>query len=320
MSNSVEDLMVAYHLIRRTEALTAERSGHGSKAGLAKSKSAKDWLEEDEALLSGQMPEAQKSQAVAQHRAEPADQRIYLSDLIRRLQEAQKQAAPPAPDAASQSETTLEYTSVQTDISLEYRTLTPVEGLVRRNQNLAETDRYQFDFTGGDNFKITDKWSNKSTTIWGDPHVDVSDVEGSRDGEFSDLKSSDTHTTLQLQDGTRVTFTARDNGIIEAVDIFKGNQHLQGLGSGSKDWQAETGLFATPVQNDGQSAASALAQGDVVRAGGDGTDWFDTAGHLVWGKITGPDVTARPSYVMQMSVSQTLTQVSFQQTTINRQA
>jgi hypothetical protein len=307
--------MAAYHLMRRAQAAEAERNGKGSHTWRTDKKTAKDWLEEDEALLSGQTPEAAKSQAAAPKRPLADDVSIRLSDLIGRLKDLQ---AHPEAAASSHSETSIQYSKVETEISLEYHALAPVEGLVRRDKNTAETDRYQFDFVDGGTFKITDKWSDKSTTIWGDPHVDVSDVDGNRDGEFSDLKSSDSQTTLELQDGTRVTFTARDNGVIEAVDIFKGNQHLRGVGAGAQEWSDETGLFAAGVQADGQSASSQVPLGDVVRAGGDGNDWFDLAGRQVWGKTTGPVVTARPAYTLQITMQQTVTQAAFTQT-IDRQ-
>lgn len=89
------------------------------------------------------------------------------------------------------------------------------------DQNYAKSNSYLFKFTDGSTFTILDKWSNKSTTIWGDPHVDVSDVEGASDGDFKDLKTSDEFTTFMLGDGTRVTFKAKDAGIIERVDIFQ---------------------------------------------------------------------------------------------------
>jgi hypothetical protein len=318
MSNSVDDLKIAYHLLRRSEALAAERNGKGAAAGLGKPKSLKDWMEEDEALLSGETPETGRSQAVGAGRPPAEDVRINLGDLIRRLKEIEAHTAPEAASGASHEETRIEYTSVETELSVSYSSLPPVDGLVRRDKNLAETDRYRFEFIDGGTFKITDKWANKSTTIWGDPHVDVDDVEGNRDGEFSDLKRSDSHTTLELQDGTHVTFTAKDNGIIEAVDIFKGTQHLHGTGAASKDWKDDTMLFSTPVKDDGAMALSQLPLGDMVRAGGDGNDWFDTSGRLLWGKTTGAAVTARPAYALQVNVKQTVTQISYQQT-IDRQ-
>jgi hypothetical protein len=320
MSNSVDDLnlMAAYHLLRRSEAAFAERNGKGSSAGLGKSKSLKDWIEEDEALLSGETPETHHTQAASSGRSAMSDVRINLGDLIRRLKEIEAHTAPEAASGTSHEETRLDYTSVETELSVSYTGLPQVTGLVRRDKNQAETDRYKFEFIDGGTFKITDKWANKSTTIWGDPHVDVDDLEGNRDGEFSDLKSSATHTTLDLQDGTHVTFTAQDNGVIEAVDIFKGTQHLHGTGAASKDWRDDTMLFATGVKDDGAMALSQLPLGDMVRAGGDGNDWFDTSGRLIWGKTTGPVVTARPAYELQVSVKQTVTQVSYQQT-IDRQ-
>jgi hypothetical protein len=315
MSNSIDDLTTAFHLLRRDQEAAALRNGKGAKTGLVKEKSLKDWFEEDQAILSGQSPAA-ASQAVAPKAPPAEDLRIKLSDLVSRLKDLQQQ--PAAATSSSQQTTSIQYTSVQTEISLEFKSATPVQGLVRRDKNLAETDRYTFEFIDASTFKITDKWSNKSTTIWGDPHVDVSDVEGNRAGDFGDLKSSDTYTTMELQDGTRVTFTAPDNGAIQAVDITKGSQHLHGVGAGSQQWSDDNGLFSTPVDSGNLGASSQPPLGDVVRAGGDGNDWFDTSGRLVWGKTTSPAVTARPAYMLQLSVQQTITQVSFQQT-IDRQ-
>ncbi len=319
MSNSIDDLTTAFHLMRRSAELSARQKG---KVPLTPEKSAKEWLEEDEAILSGQTSEAAKSRAAAPQRPPAEDERIRLADLIQRLKDLQGQpgqtGSAGVAGGATQETTQVSYSKVETELSLEYHTLTPVDGLVRRDRNTAETDRYTFDFTDGGTFKITDKWANKSTTLWGDPHVDVSDVDGNRDGEFSDLKSSNTQTTLQLQDGTRVTFTAPDNGVIQAVDIFKDGQHLRGVGAGSQEWSDENMLFSSEVKADAASAASLVPLGDVVHAGGDGNDWFDQTGQMVWGKTTGPAVTARPAYTLQLTLSQTVTQASLTQT-INRQ-
>ena len=88
-------------------------------------------------------------------------------------------------------------TQVETEITIKYRELKPVHGLVLvvQNQHQAETDRYLLDFVDGATFRITNKWTGQSTTIWGDPHIDTSDQEGNCNGEFSDLKTSNTHTT-----------------------------------------------------------------------------------------------------------------------------
>lgn len=187
---------------------------------------------------------------------------------------------------------------VEQEAVLRYAVLEKIEGLIRRSNTVAETDRYRFDFMDGTTFKITDKWTTRSTTIWGDPHVDLDDVEGNMDGDFLDLKGSDSHTTLMLQDGTRLTFTARDDGLIEAVDIFKGNQHISGIGQGSLQWNEKDGLFDSQVDNSG-NLFSWLPKGDIVFAGGDGNDWFTSEGKLLWGKTTGLMVSARPYAVLQ---------------------
>lgn len=122
------------------------------------------------------------------------------------------------------------------------------------------------------------------------------------------MNSSNTHTTLMLDDGTEVVFTARDNGIIEGVDLFKGSQHLNGIGGGSIKWAQEGKWFAAEVLNDASSVKSSLPQGDIVYAGGDGNDWYDSAGRLVWGETTGSRVTSRPYATMQMTLRQTVEQ------------
>jgi hypothetical protein len=131
--------------------------------------------------------------------------------------------------------------------------------------------------------------------------VDTNDQEGSSNGEFSDLTTSDSHTTMQLMDGTRITFTAKDRGIIEAVDIVKGSQHLRGLGGGMSGVAAEKYLFSSDVDT---SHASSVPVGDVVYAGGDGNDWFSSAGSLVWGKTTGPIIKSRPTYMVELEYRQ----------------
>jgi hypothetical protein len=92
------------------------------------------------------------------------------------------------------------------------------------------------------------------------------------------------------------------------VDIVKGSQHLRGTGSASKDWSEERSLFADPVDSAG--TGSAVPTGDLVVAGGDGNDWFDAAGRLVWGKTTGPAPTAAR---VEVSVVQRTTQMTVAQ-------
>jgi hypothetical protein len=192
--------------------------------------------------------------------------------------------------------------SSSTSLEIEWKTYESVDGLVVRNKHLAETNLYSFEFIDGVTFKITDKSTGKSTTIWGDPHVDTSDQEGNRNGEFSDLKSSDTHTTLKLRDGTSVTFTAKDDGVIEAVDIIKESQQVHGTGAADKEFSEETGLFETESRT--TSASTRPTLGDVVYAGGDGNDWFDDAHRLVWGITTGPLAGSSPMSYMQVRYSE----------------
>jgi len=293
-------LITARRMMITAERDTARRAGKAVEAA-----SAREAMEEDEALLSGNVDGVKPPPPKAE---EPVNVDVKLSDLIGRLKELREGA----PSSTSRESVSVTATVVETEVTMEFEVFAPVNGLARRDQSLAETDRYRFEFSNGTTFKITDKWSGKSTTIWGDPHVDTSDEEGEYNGEFSDLKASDTHTTLLLQDGTRVTFTARDQGVIEAVDIFKGDQHLRGVGSASAEREHKQ-LFADEVDDDAASVSGGLARGDVVRAGGDGNDWFDEAGRLVWGKQTGFAPMARSYATLSVQMRQSVTQFSFAQ-------
>ncbi|MCI0521687.1 MAG: hypothetical protein L0Z70_15690 [Chloroflexi bacterium] len=145
--------------------------------------------------------------------------------------------------------------------------------------------------------------------------MDTSDQEGNYNGEFSDLKGSEAHTTLALEDGTRVTFTARDSGVIERVDIFHGQQHLGGIGAASAAWNEQDGLFAAAVDYEAVSLSSAIPRGDVVYAGGDGNDWFDATGAMIWGKTTSAPVTSRPYASIETLVRQRVEQLVYRRAT-----
>lgn len=311
MALGVDDSLANWMVVRRmlllNEQAAARRAGKK-----VKTKSVKELMDEERALLD---PGARRVENGSQRATARDDNRIRLADLIRRLDDLRKEP----PSQVVRQEQMVAATRTTTEISIEFKSWAPVQGLVVRNRNLAESDRYAFEFKDGSTFSIIDKWSNKSTTIWGDPHVDTSDQEGNRNGEFSDLKSSDSHTTLMLEDGTRVTFTAKDNGIIEQVDIFKGSQHIKALGAGSQEWSEEGGLFASSVKDDASSALSLTPMGDAVYAGGDGNDWFDVSGRLVWGQTTGPKPSYSPSGIFSMQVKQTTEQMLFY-SRIDRQA
>ncbi|GEM_PF-860504 len=169
------------------------------------------------------------------------------------------------------------------------------------NSRIADTGRYLIGFQSSISLEIYDKHTKLSTTIWGDPHVDLSDVEGNMNGEFSDLKKSDMFTTVALLDGTKVVIKAPDTGVIEKVDIYKGNNHIQGIGSPTqeslqdlaiesaknRDFDALIALFAGGFfigkDSDTSQLQSLMQQSDIVMAGGDGNDWFGKDGRLVWG-------------------------------------
>ena len=302
INNNLDNLVVARRLMRHMERLENQRKGKQ-----VDEKTVKEEMEEDEAIISGNAPANEVGVQKAQQA--PEVERIHLADLITALKEANANAAQaiaqPAQEAIQQVQVQFQQT-ITREASLSYTQLEKVDGLVRRSQQVAETDRYRFDFSNGATFTITDKWSNRATTIWGDPHIDVDDMGGDLDGDFKDLTGSNTHTTFMLQDGTRLTFTALDTGIIEAVDIFKGSQHLGGVGGASAQWNEQNGLFSSDV--DTRSSPSSVQLGDTVYAGGDGNDWFTSGGKLLWGRQTGPVVTSRPYATMQFQYRETISQ------------
>jgi hypothetical protein len=293
-SDSLQSLILARRLLLLTRQMEQRRLNPHLET-----KSVKEIFDEDEILLSGgqNVEPVQTKQTGTPAVADNLD--IKLSDMARRLTELKNQS--------TTTETVTVTQSYSSSLSIELKVYEPVEGLVVRNQHLAETNTYAFEFIDGTTFKITDKATGKSTTIWGDPHVDTSDQEGTNNGDFSDLKASDTYTTFQLRDGTRLTFTAKDSGIIEAVDIFKDNQAIHGTGAASASFSPETGLFDTNSKTTSSSAVKP-PMGDVVYAGGDGNDWFDAAHRMLWGKTTGPLAGIIPTAVLQVRYTEQFTQ------------
>ena len=296
IGNNLEQLVMARRLMVQSQRIEDRRNGKQ-----VEETSLQEDMEEDRAIISGKSPDEVERPQTAPPTPPAQNVKIRLADLFAHLESERAKVEA----AGGRTQISIE-TVVERDVSFTYRVLEPVDGLVRRSQNLAETDRYLLEFQDGKTFKITDKWSGRSTTIWGDPHIDVDDVQGNLDGDFQDLKGSNMHTTMMLQDGTRVTFTALDSGVIEAVDIFKGSQHLGGIGAASKQWSEKDGLFASPVDESGKS--SSAPTGDTVYAGGDGNDWFTSGGQLLWGQTTGAAVNTRPYAVMQLEYHERITQ------------
>ena len=178
-----------------------------------------------------------------------------------------------------------------------------IDGLKQLDARTVDTGRYLVGFRDMTTLTIYDKQTRLSTTVWGDPHVDLSDEEGNRNGEFSDLVKSDILTTFHLLDGTDVIVNAPDTGAIESVDVYKGDAHARGYGMGlihaaesalSADNRNPGGLymaggrymaggFFSGVDMDTSALEPDRALSDVVNAGGDGNDWYDSSGNLVWG-------------------------------------
>jgi hypothetical protein len=211
---------------------------------------------------------------------------IPLRDLIQKLG-----ALRTSPSHAESGTIASKSAQTQPKTTFRIRAMAHVDGFVVVNRHLAETERYRFEFLNGATFRILDTWTGIATTIWGDPHLEISDSKHDRRASISGSTKSETHITLLMQDGSRITFTARDGGSIERVDIFHGNQRGWGIGSGGLDWAEETGLFQKTVCNDGAAASLALVSGDIMHAGGDGSEWYDSAGRLVWDTATGPTGT-----------------------------
>lgn len=290
-------------VVARRMLILSEQAELRRKDPFAATKNLKEIVEEDELQLSqgetGKVSSYSPAQVPVQDTLS-----ISLRDLITRLEEVKN--APNGDQKGNVTVVAAESMEVKTELKISYQKMEPVEGLVRRNRNLAETDRYYLEFKDAATFVITDKWSGRSTSIWGDPHVDTDDQPGNLNGEFSDLKGSETHTTLMLLDGTRVTFTAKDSGVIEAVDIYNGSQHLRGIGSASQSYSADTGLYSSEVDS---RRGSVAPTGDMIQAGGDGNDWFAN-GKLLWGKTTGPIIHSRPATMLSLEYRQEITRQS----------
>lgn len=302
-STDMSNLIVVRRLLEIAKDEEMRRSGKDVKR-----KSALDYMQEDQALISDSALDIQRQEASSPPPIENIN--INLSNMhgIAKGNGNTAKQNVEQENGAEGGFTVVSNQSVEIKMELRYRSNEPMDGLVVHDQNYAESDRYLYKFADGATFTILDKWTNKSTTIWGDPHIDVNDMEGNNNGDFKDLKTSDDVTTFMLGDGTRVTFKARDAGIIEQVDIFKGSQHITGIGEAAKDFSPETGLFNKQVLNNGLSGANTTPMGDTVHAGGDGNDWFDANNNLIWGKTTGPVVTNRPSAILEFYYKQTVSQ------------
>jgi len=294
-SDSIQDLVSAQRVMSIMQELDKKRKN--PNAATKNLKQIKE--EQDQLILSGNARLGKKNgqSAVENFNIQLSDIKKYLENLQSQTQQNQA-AQPPVTNQTPSAQGNQTLMNVEAQIEVEQRTemTYSITALGDSNQaslslidkKQAETERYSFDFLSSISFRITDKETMKSTTIWGDPHVDTDDESGELNGEFSDLKASNEYTTFLLLDGTRVTFTAKDNAVIERVDIIVGKQHLSGIGAASKDFSEHDGYFESSVGNDGNLQTSLVPIGDLVLAGGDGNDWYDYRGRLVWGESSGP--------------------------------
>jgi hypothetical protein len=322
---SLDDIMAAQKIMTSLASRNEKKRGHKSAHKLQ--------VNNQDLVSQSTLPSTKTMNIAPQTQTVQINQEsIQLKELIDRLQQinldmqnlkeaeyqqlvaksSASQGSIPQPQSnqqVSQSQMDVSYSRQETiTMELTYTPAQKVEGLIVHNQNQAESDRYLFTFNNaGTDFTILDKWTKHSTRVWGDPHVDLDDIQGEYNGEFSDLKSSDSHTTFMLMDGTRVTFNAKDNGLIEGVDLIKGSQHVHATGKASANWDS-SGLFNTQVMTDGISSESSITRGDTIFAGGDGNDWYNASGNLVWGQTTSPSINTPPPSVLEFKMSQTITE------------
>ncbi len=162
----------------------------------------------------------------------------------------------------------------QLEIEATSRPADPKAPLRRLSNRTVDTGRYLLHWQSQTTFTIFDKESRLSTTIWGDPHVDLSDEQGPDNGEFADLTNSDMVTVMDLLDSSRVVIFAPDQGVIQRVEVVKGERSVTGA----------QGSFSA-MERGGDQALSLLktVPYDEVMVGGDGNDWFDVSGRPVWG-------------------------------------
>jgi hypothetical protein len=201
-------------------------------------------------------------------------------------------AEPANPNAAA--ERRAEYERLVVEVRAQFTRLssgavgTTRDGIRVVDPRTLETERYRIQFENGHTLRVTDLRTNQYTRVWGDPHVDLSTVQGVMDGEFSDLTASEDVTTFLLEDGTRIRFQAPDRGLIERVDVTRGAARVTGVGM-------EQGIAVGLFHEIGAACDVSSDAGDVVSAGDDGASWYDQRGRLVWG--AGPE----PSYISSLT-------------------
>ncbi len=152
VQNSITGLNLAYRLMLHMKAIEAKKKGD-----VKAEKAAKDELDKDNVEISGAGKAASASSIQAQPESDEINVSILLSDLKRFFASAEVKSG--NENQVQQTQIVTIQQTIETQASLTYYSLEPVTGLVVRNRNLAETDRYRFEFQNGTTLKITDKWS-----------------------------------------------------------------------------------------------------------------------------------------------------------------
>jgi hypothetical protein len=146
--------------------------------------------------------------------------------------------------------------------------LPPAGGLnVGKDGVITTPGGYKIEATKQFEWTITAPDGQKSTRIWGDPHVDESD------GGKWDFKRD---STFMLPDGTRINcattpWTGDPNmTVTKGLEIISGNERLQ-----VSDIDKGKGKVGSVTQ-DGFAHANSFGGKDVFVMGGDGDDWTFT--------------------------------------------
>ena len=147
VSADISNLTVVRRLLEMDKNAKARRSGKN-----VEEKSALDYMEEDQVLISAVALDAQKQESNSLPQIENVN--VNLADL-----------RGDAKQTTAQQAAVQENQSIEIEMELRYQSNAPIDGLVVHDKNYAESDRYLFKFADGSTFTILDKWTSKSTTI-----------------------------------------------------------------------------------------------------------------------------------------------------------
>ncbi|MHB8089768.1 MAG: hypothetical protein ACYDH2_16120, partial [Anaerolineaceae bacterium] len=143
MSDTIErnitDIRMAYRLMLHSKISEARQKGDKTAE-----KAASSDLEKDDVLISEAAKSAQSGNVSAPGSVGDLNINIRLADLYKKIYGPKEQ-----PQQTPQALVIEFFQQIETEASLTYANLEYVDGLVVKNANLAETDRYRFDFSDG---------------------------------------------------------------------------------------------------------------------------------------------------------------------------